>query len=138
MTKTYTAPFAQTPKTGTAVVTVAAGGVTSDTPTGASLLMTAGADGAILTRLWAIPRGTAVAGCLLLFLSSDNGATLRLIDSETLPSYSASTGTGIPETQFGNYSEASPLRLAAGDRLYVANQVAVSGGVVFRAEWTDF
>jgi len=39
---------------------------------------------------------------------------------------------------FAFYSESSPLRLEAGDRLYVGSQVALAGGIVFRAEFTDF
>jgi hypothetical protein len=30
------------------------------------------------------------------------------------------------------------LRLAAGEQLYVGNQVALASGVVFKAEFTDF
>jgi hypothetical protein len=41
-------------------------------------------------------------------------------------------------TTFANYSESAPLRLEAGDRIYVGSQVALAGGIVFRAEFTDF
>lgn len=138
MAKTFTAPFAQTPKTSTAVATAAVGNLGTDAPTGAVLVATAGADGAILTRLFAIPRGAASANSAVLFLSKDQGTTMRLIDSEALPNYSVSPSTAIPETNFSNYSENTPLRLEAGDRLYVAIQSALAAGFVFRAEWTDF
>lgn len=140
MAKTFTAPFAQTPKTGTAVVTAAAGNISGDSPTGAVLLATAGADGAILTRLWAMPRGNTTPSSLLLFIQSASDSTnaLRIIDSEVMPSYTTSTSVAVPETQFGNYSETTPLRLAAGDKLYAASQVGLASGIVFRAEWTDF
>ncbi len=131
------AVFAQKPMTGTVVVTGAAGAINSDAPTGVSLLMTAGQDGAILTRLWAIPRGTVGAGSLLLFIQGADGA-VRLIDSEALAAFTSSTTVALPETVFSNYSENTPLRLAAGDKLYVGNQVAAASGMVFRAEWTNF
>jgi hypothetical protein len=137
MAKTFTAPFAQTPKTATAVATGAAA-ITNDTPTNTVELLTAGADGAILTRLTAIPRATVTASSLVLFISSDSGTTKRLIDSELMAAYTMATTTAVPETAFALYSETTPLRLAAGDKLYVGSQVALAGGIVFRAEYTDF
>ena len=136
MANTFTAPFAQTSKTATAVVTGVA--TLTDTPANTVLLATAGADGAILTRLTAIPRATVTASSLVLFISKDNGTTQRLIDSELMSAYTMATTTVIPETLFSTYSETSPLRLEAGDRLYVGSQVALAGGIVFRAEFTNF
>lgn len=137
MAKTFTAPFAQTPKTATAVATGVAT-VGTDAPSNTVLLLTAGADGAIMTRLMAMPRATVTASSLLLYLSKDNGTTQRLIDSELMAAYTMATTTAIPETGFTNYSEATPLRLEAADRLYVGSQVALASGIVFRAEFTDF
>lgn len=137
MAKTFTAPFAQTPKTATAVCTGAAT-VANDTPTNTVLLLTAGADGAILTRLSAIPRATVTASSLVLYISSDSGTTKRLIDSELMAAFTVATTTAITETSFANYSETAPLRLAAGDQLYVGSQVALAGGIVFKAEYMDF
>ena len=136
MANTFTAPFAQTPKTATAVATTAT--TLTDTPTNTQLLVTAGTDGAILTRLTAIPRATATASDLVLFLSKDGGTTQRLIDSALMSAYTAAVTTATPVTTFANYSETSPLRLEAGDQLYVGSQVALAGGIVFRAEFTDF
>ncbi len=136
MANTFTAPFAQTPKTATAVVTGVA--TLTDTPANTVLLATAGADGAILTRLTAIPRATVTASSLVLFISKDNGTTQRLLDSELMAAHTVASTTAIPETYFANYSESAPLRLEAGDRLYVGSQVALAGGIVFRAEFTNF
>jgi len=138
MSKTFTAPFAQTPRTATAVVTAGVTNLTTDSPTGTVLLMTAGADGSILTRLTVMPRATASASSLLLFISNDNGVTQRLIDSESMPLQNFAVGTGIAETTFSNYSETRPMRLAAGDKLYAGSQVAAATGLVFKAEYTDF
>ena len=138
MAKTFTAPFAQTPQTATAVVTAALGSIATDSPTGTSLLLTAGADGCVVTRIWAVPRATVTASSLVLYLSKDAGTTLRLIDSVLMAAYTFATTTAIPITAFSSYTEAAPLRMAATDRLYVGNQVALASGVVFRAEYTDF
>ena len=138
MAKTFTAPFAQTPKNTTAVVTAAAGTITGDAPTGTVLLCTAGADGAILTRLSAIPRATVTASSLLLYTSSDSGTTKRLIDSVLMPAQTVATTTAITSTSFATYTETAPLRLAAGESLYVGSQVALASGIVFKAEYTDF
>ena len=136
MANTFTAPFAQTPKTATAVATADA--TLTDTPSNTVLLVTAGVNGAILTRLTAIPRATVTASSLVVFISKDSGTTQRLIDSELMAAHTVATTTAIPETFFANYSESSPLRLEAGDRLYIGSQVALAGGIVFRAEFTDF
>lgn len=138
MAKTFTAPFAQTPKNATAVATGAVGSITGDTPTNTVLLVTAGADGAILTRLSAIPRATVTASSLVLFTSSDAGTTMRLIDSALMAAQTVATTTAITATSFSTYSETTPLRLQAGERLYVGSQVALANGIVFKAEFTDF
>lgn len=138
MAKTFTAPFAQTPKTAYAVTTAATVIGTADAPTNTQLLLTAGADGTILTRLMAMPRATVTATRVELYLSKDGGTTLRLVDSEVMAAYTLAVTTAIPETQFANYNETTPLRLEAGDKLYVAASVALAAGIVFKAEYTDF
>lgn len=136
MAKTFTAPFAQTPKTATAVCTAAATLV--DSPANTVELLTAGADGAIVTSIWAMPRATVTAASLVLFLSKDGGATKSLIDSELMAAHTVATTTAIPETKFANISESTPMRLEASDKLFVGSQVALAGGIVFKAEWTEF
>lgn len=138
MAKTFTAPFAQTPKTATAVASSAASSITGDTPTNTVLLLTAGADGAILTRLTAMPRATVTASNLIIWISNDSGTTKRMKDSALMAAQTLSTTTAITWTQFTNYSETTPLRLAAGDQVYVGSQVALASGIVFSAEYTDF
>lgn len=137
MANTFTAPFAQTPKNVTAVATAAAT-VTTDAPTNTVVLLTAGVNGAILTRLSAIPRATVTASSLVLFTSSDNGTTKRLIDSALMAAQTIATTTAITSTTFATYTETTPLRLQAGEQLYVGSQVALASGIVFKAEYTDF
>jgi hypothetical protein len=141
MAKTNIAAFAQTPRTATAVATAAAASIGTDAPTGVVQLLQAGADGAIVTRLSAEPRATLTgATSLVLFLakSADAYATMRLIDSVTMPVQTLSTSAGITKTYFGDYAETTPLRLEAGDRLYFGSQVALAAGIVAKAEYTDF
>ena len=139
MAKTFTAPFAQTPKTLAVAVTAALGGLTTSTVTGASLVATAGADGAVVTKLTAMPRGTVAATALDLFIVKAGAPTVYLpIDSELMAAYTSATTTATPETTFGNISLDTPLRLEAGDKLYVGTEVVLAAGIVFYAEWMDF
>lgn len=138
MPKTYTAPFAQTPKTLTAVSTAACVIGSADAPTNTTLLCTAGAEGALVTRIVSMPRATITATAMYLFISKDGGTTKRLIDSELIAAYTLAATTAVPETAFANISEATPLRLEAGDELYIGAAVALSAGIVTRCESTDF
>ena len=137
MAKTFTAPFAQTPKTGSAEAT-AASVITTSAPTNTVLVGTAGADGAILTKLTAIPRATVTASALYLFISQDTGTTKLLVDSALMAAYTLATTTDNVPTVFDAITETTPIRLEAGDQLYVATAVALADGIVFNAEWTDF
>ena len=138
MAKTFTAPFAQTPKTASAVVTGAQGDLNLTAPTNTVLLATAGTEGALLTRLSAIPRATVTASSLRLWVSRDSGTTKHLVDSALMAAHTVAATTAIPVTAFSRYSEDTPLRLAAGASLYVGSAVALADGIVFTAEYTDF
>lgn len=139
MAKIYTPPYAQTPKTSIAVATAALGGIGTDTVTGAVLVATAGADGAVVTKLTAIPRATVTASSLVLFLVKAATPTVySMIDSELMGAYTLAATTAIPETTFANISDSSPIRLEAGDKLYVGSQVALAAGIIFKSEWMDF
>lgn len=137
MAKTFTAAFAQTPKTFTAVATGAVGSLNGDAPTNTVELLTAGPEGAIVTSISAIPRGTITATSLLLFLSK-NGSVKRLLSSELMRAHTIDGITAIPVVEF-KYMETEPLRLEAGDKLFVGVGVAATGGgVVFTAQSTDY
>lgn len=136
MANTFTAPFAQTPKIGTAVCT-AAGAITNDTPTNTVLLATAGANGAIVTKINAMPRATVTASSLHLYVSLDAGTTKRMFDSALMAAYTQATTTLTPKTAFSP-TESAPIRLPAGAEIYAQSEVALAGGIVFAAEYTDF
>lgn len=138
MAKTFTAPFAQSPKTGYALVTAIPAAINTDSPSNTALLCTAGAEGCIVTRIVAVPRATVTATVLYLWLSKDGGTTNRLIDSALMAAWTVAATTQIPVTTFDRYSEAAPLRLEPADRLYVGIGVALAGGIVFKCESVDF
>lgn len=136
MALTFRAPFAQTTKISTAVVTTA-GTVNNDTPTNTILIATAGSDGALLTKLTALPRATVTASSLYLFVSKDSGTTKRLVSSSLLEAHTVAITTAIPTTDFG-YTETDTLRLEAGEELYVSTAVALADGIVMTAQTSDF
>lgn len=148
MAKTMTAPFAQTPQTASVVATTAVslttnGVESSSTVTNSVLLCTAGADGAILTGLSAIPRATVTATALWLWTSPDGGTTKNLIASALMPAYTLAATTENSRTVFKNVdgnviSEINPLRLAANEKLYVGIGVTLTAGIMFNARYTDF
>lgn len=137
MAKTFTRPFPQTQKTASAVVTLV-GTSTSDTPTNTALLYITPADGALLTKLTALPRNTITAASLNVYISKDNGATMRLKTSALMAAYNAAVSTAKPVTTFSDVSESAPIRLEAGDRIYVQSEVALASGIVFNAEISEF
>jgi hypothetical protein len=55
-----------------------------------------------------------------------------------MAAHTVAATTAIPETAFGNISDSNPLRLEAGDSLYVGSQVALAAGIVFAAQWMDY
>ena len=136
MAKTFTAAFAQDPKTLTVVLSAAVGGLNTDSPTNTEQLVSAGPEGAIVTSISALPRDSTTAASLLLFLSKDGGVTQRLIASELIPAHTVDATTSIPVAVFADISETSPIRLEAGDQLYIGTGVA--SNIVAFAQSTDY
>lgn len=108
-----------------------------DSPTNTQVLVTAGANGARVTRITSIPRATVTATMLQLFLSKDSGTTKRLINSKLMSAHTVAVTTAITQTDWG-YSDDNPLLLEAGDQLYVGQAVSLSGGISHMAEWGDY
>lgn len=123
----------QAVKTAQAICTAAK--TTYNDATNAVALLTAGANGAILYSLKAIPRATVTATQCQLFRTPD-GTTLYLENAATMAAYTMANTTSPVPTDFG-YSETAPLRLAANERLMVGAAVALAGGIVFSAQYED-
>lgn len=128
MSKTHKAPFAQT--NGTNIVQV--------TDTSITLMAVAGEEGALLTRLTALPNGTVSKSRLKAYLSKDNGVTILPADAVTMKVYSEDITEAPTKTIFEDISQDHPIRLAKGDQLYISCDVAQTNGVTFTAEWSDF
>ena len=126
----------QTLKSGTAVCTTANSNY-SDTPTNSQVLVTAGANGARLTKITALARATVTATELQLYRDGDGTGTLkRLFGSKAMAAYTVAQTTANAATDFG-FSDANPVILAAGEKLYAAIGVS-NTGIVFAAEWADY
>lgn len=138
MAITPTAAFPQKARTVAAAVTAAIANETTDTPTGTVKLCDAGANGSRIVRLHALPRGTVGDASLVLFLSSDDGMTKMLIDSEKLASQAPSTVAEFAKKVFANISHDEPLPLDAGQSLWVGSRVTLAAGIVFSARVEDY
>lgn len=135
MPVTATPVFAQAQRTAMAVCTAAK--TTMTDAANAVLLVTAGANGSLVTALTAIPRATVTATQLQLYVSNDGGTTLHLNRTMLMPAYTLTQTTANVGVDFG-CSDYSPLRLGPNDRLYVAIGVALAGGIEFNAAIQDF
>lgn len=125
----------QGPKSGSAACTTANTTYTA-APTNTQVLITAGPNGARVTRISAIPLETVADTQLQLFRDLDGtGANKRFFNSAKMPSYAMATGTAATPTDFG-YSDDNPLILAAGEKIYAA--VAITKAITFTAEGADY
>jgi hypothetical protein len=125
----------QTPKSN--VVGLTTGNTTFTTsPTNTVLLVTAGANGARLTRLWAVPlEQINTANNIQLYRSYDGGTLKYLYDSKLMATVTPGAAVANTPTDFG-YSDDNPLILVANERIYMAE--GQTEAVNVGAEWADF
>lgn len=106
--------------------------------TNAVLMLTAGAEGALVTsclaRALATLSGATVYYC---FISRDAGTTLALKAAILVSADTVSTTDAPLATDMGP-SEDAPWKLGPGDILYCAISVANATGVQFVGEYEDF
>lgn len=102
----------------------------------AVLIFTAGANGAVVYAVRAVPRATVAATQCQLFKSPDAGATMNFVDAATMGAYTMATSTSPTKTDFG-YTEAIPLRLGPNQSLYAGTAVALAPGIVFDAQYEN-
>jgi hypothetical protein len=124
----------QTPKSAAVGVTTANTTFTTS-PTNTGLLITAGANGARVTRITATPLETVTANNLQLYRSKDAGVTKYLFNCQTGGSDTVSGTDGPSNVDFG-YSEDNPLILEANERVYVAT--GITKAYNFTAEYADY
>jgi hypothetical protein len=126
----------QTPKSSSGVATAANTGYT-DSPANAVVIYTAGANGSRVSRASVVTRATTTAAEMQLFRDHDGtGTTKRFVRSKTMPATTVAQTVGQEPVDFG-YSDANPMILAAGEKLYGATGVAGTG-FVFTVEGADF
>lgn len=136
MAKTFEAPFPQMPVTGSAVCTGAATWA-DDNPANTVELFSAGTDGAVITRVSAMPRATVSATSLLLWVQKSGATLKRLKTSAVMPAQTVNTTTKNTPVMF-EFSELNTLRLGPGDKLFAGIAVALAAGVVFSVEGTNY
>lgn len=124
----------QGPQSGFAVLATANTTFTTS-PSNTVLLVTAGANGARLTRLEFIPLETVTANALQWYRSIDAGTTKYLAGMATGGSDTVS-GTDGSTTVSAGYSDDNPLILQANERIYVATGITKGYHVV--AEWANY
>jgi hypothetical protein len=125
----------QTPKSAAVGLTTANTTFTTS-PTNTALLVTAGANGARVTRLWAVPlEQINTANNIQLYRSYDSGTTKYLADSKLMATITPGAAVANTPTDFG-YSEDNPLIMVANERLYVAEGQTEAINVV--AEYSDY
>lgn len=114
--------------------------VTANTPVASApvtsvLLLTAGANGARLTRLQATPAETQTANHVQMYRAATMGGTKYLANGVVLPSTTVSVTSAATPADFG-YSDDNPLILSGGETIYMANGLTKNVNVV--AEWADY
>ncbi|MFY8164322.1 MAG: hypothetical protein ACOVKC_08810 [Brevundimonas sp.] len=102
-------------------------------PASGAAISTYAPRGMRLTSVKAVCRASIAATELQLYVADSTGATKRFINSTLMAAYTVSQATGQTEIDLG-FSESNPLILSAGERLYCGIGVALTAGVVFRAE----
>lgn len=135
MTVSNKAVFPQTLTMGTAVCTAAK--TTYNDTANAVLLLTMGADGGEVTEVRATPRATVTATQLQIYVSTDGGGTLHLLETALMAAYTMAQTTAAPSVRF-TASEGAPWRLPANARLYAAIGVALAGGITFVSQGRNF
>lgn len=93
-------------------------------------------NGALVKRIYAISRATASAenNCQL-YRSKTSGTTMFYADNVILPAGAVGSSAAAVKAVF-DYTADEPLRLAAGEELWVA--IGLAGNVIFVAEYEAF
>lgn len=125
----------QTPKSGAVGVNTANTTFTTS-PTNTGLLITAGANGARVTRITATPLETVTASNLQLYRDVGSAGTSKYMFANLTGGADTVSGVdGATNLDFG-YSDANPLILQANERVYVAT--GLTKNYNFTAEWADY
>jgi len=142
MAVTNTAAFGQAPNIGQAILTAAKSAPLSGA-TNVVLLFTAGANGALVNGIAAIPRNTlSNAAHIAIYYSTDSGTTNNLCAIGLLAAWTfAATGAPVPlnlaNLNGATISIANPLYVPAGMKLYASSSQTLSDGILVTANGVD-
>lgn len=127
--------FAQTPKSNVAAMSTA--NTAADGTGTITTLVTAGADGALVTQIHAYARATVVAGAVRLFVSYDGGTTWSFILATAVTAFTLSNTTAQTAlTIVDRNNPDAAIRLPANARLGVT--ISIANNLNVYAEWIDF
>ena len=145
MAKSNLAVFAKDPQTAFAVATSAyplsgPQSLADGLPTHTVSLLSAGPEGALVTSVYALARGTHTATQAALFIrkATDPAEQRTLLATVSMPAQSITTTTRVNRHDFDLASDGAPLRLAAGDALYFGIAVTQAPGILAHASYSDF
>lgn len=125
----------QTPKSNAVGVATANTNFTTS-PTNTAELIVAGASGARVTRVAAVPLENVTANNLQLYRDKDGSGTLKYLFKTALGGSDTVSGTDVPtEIDFG-FSDDNPMILEGGEKVYCATGISKSYN--FIAEWADY
>lgn len=103
-----------------------------------STLLTAGADGSVVTHLKAMCRATVTATACRLFISIDGGTTKSLYDEKLMAAYTvAATTAQTPVTFVNKLNQDEAIWLPPAAILYSSIAVALAGGIQFSVEYRN-
>src|SRR5689334_22446753 len=130
MALSNTPVFVQTPQA--AFVKVTAANTALDGTGTIPTLLTAGANGSLVTSLVARCQASVTASDLRLFLSLDGGTTWAMMDEKLMGAYTVAQTTAQTAVTFVDKTNPdAAIRLPASAKLGVTSGVALAGGIVF-------
>lgn len=129
------AAFAQGPQFFGAILTAAGAANGSD----ATLLFTAGENGALISRMSVCPQGTVTASGVTVYIEKA-GSTVRLAKYSVLvPAFTYGATARLPVANVAvELAEATPLRLGPGDKIYATSFVANAAGIAVSGDGANF
>ncbi len=130
--------FPQTPKTAGIAFAAASQSTVMDPATAApTTLLTAGADGALVTSVRYFGEVTVTAQKIVLWVQPGGTGSWFIVDEKLQAAYTmAATTAQVPVTFVDKNVDSDAIRLAGGDKLGITHHVDLQG--IAYAEYTDF
>ncbi|MDB6151466.1 MAG: hypothetical protein JWQ44_2914 [Chthoniobacter sp.] len=105
--------------------------------TAGALVATAGADGAMVFRLFAKPLGTNIQTVIRVFVN--NGSTVATAaNNSLLREWTIPASTAAANSALLDYEIPLNLKLKATYRIYVSVGTTIAAGLAVTAEWADY